>query len=402
MSSLPRIPGRRFLHSPGPTNVPDEVVQAMSRQPTDLADPRVMQLITACEQGMKRLLQTERADLFFFAANGHGGWEAVIANLVGPGTQVLVPGTGHFSDGWAEQVEAFGGVAVRTPYVEGQPIDAAAVEAALRADTEHRISAVFVVHTDTASGTTSDLIALRRAIDAARHPALYVVDVVASLAAASFAMDALGVNVVMGASQKGLMVQPGLAFVAADARAQAAAERVATPRFYWDWRLRRSEFPYRKFCGTLPMAHLAGLEAALGLIDAEGLANVHARHARLARAVHAAVEAWGETGALRVFTRDAAARSVSVTAIEVAQGIDPEALRTVARERFQVAVAGGLGPLTGRVFRIGHLGDMNEAMILGCLAGVQAALQVQGIAHGAHGVDAAIASLAADSADTRR
>ena len=402
MSSLPRIPGRRFLHSPGPTNVPDEVVQAMSRQPTDLADPRVMQLITACEQGMKRLLQTERADLFFFAANGHGGWEAVIANLVGPGTQVLVPGTGHFSDGWAEQVEAFGGVAVRTPYVEGQPIDAAAVEAALRADTEHRISAVFVVHTDTASGTTSDLIALRRAIDAARHPALYVVDVVASLAAAPFAMDALGVNVVMGASQKGLMVQPGLAFVAADARAQAAAERVTTPRFYWDWRLRRSEFPYRKFCGTLPMAHLAGLEAALGLIDAEGLANVHARHARLARAVHAAVEAWGETGALRVFTRDAAARSVSVTAIEVAQGIDPEALRTVARERFQVAVAGGLGPLTGRVFRIGHLGDMNEAMILGCLAGVQAALQVQGIAHGAHGVDAAIASLATDSADTRR
>ena len=402
MSSLPRIPGRRFLHSPGPTNVPDEVVQAMSRQPTDLADPRVMQLITACEQGMKRLLQTERADLFFFAANGHGGWEAVIANLVGPGTQVLVPGTGHFSDGWAEQVEAFGGVAVRTPYVEGQPIDAAAVEAALRADTEHRISAVFVVHTDTASGTTSDLIALRRAIDAARHPALYVVDVVASLAAAPFAMDALGVNVVMGASQKGLMVQPGLAFVAADARAQAAAERVTTPRFYWDWRLRRSEFPYRKFCGTLPMAHLAGLEAALGLIDAEGLANVHARHARLARAVHAAVEAWGETGALRVFTRGAAARSVSVTAIEVAQGIDPEALRTVARERFQVAVAGGLGPLTGRVFRIGHLGDMNEAMILGCLAGVQAALQVQGIAHGAHGVDAAIASLATDSADTRR
>ena len=402
MSSLPRIPGRRFLHSPGPTNVPDEVVQAMSRQPTDLADPRVMQLITACEQGMKRLLQTERADLFYFAANGHGGWEAVIANLVGPGTQVLVPGTGHFSDGWAEQVEAFGGVAVRTPYVEGQPIDAAAVEAALRADTEHRISAVFVVHTDTASGTTSDLIALRRAIDAARHPALYVVDVVASLAAAPFAMDALGVNVVMGASQKGLMVQPGMAFVAADARAQAAAERVTTPRFYWDWRLRRSEFPYRKFCGTLPMAHLAGLEAALGLIDAEGLANVHARHARLARAVHAAVQAWGETGALRVFTRDAAARSVSVTAIEVAQGIDPEALRTVARERFQVAVAGGLGPLTGRVFRIGHLGDMNEAMILGCLAGVQAALQVQGIAHGAHGVDAAIASLAADSADTRR
>ncbi len=396
MSSLPRIPGRRFLHSPGPTPIPDEVVHAMSRQPTDLADARVMQLITACEQGMQQLLHTERADVYFYAANGHGGWEAVIANLVGPGTQVLIPGTGHFSDGWAEQVEAFGGVAVRTPYVEGFPIDAAAVEAALRADREHRISAVFVVHTDTASGITSDLAALRRAIDAAQHPALYVVDVVASLGAAPFEMDALGVNVVMGASQKGLMCPPGLAFVAADARAMAAAAQVTTPRYYWDWKLRQSEFPYRKFCGTLPMAHLAGLDAALGLIAAEGIANVHARHARLARAVHACVQAWGESGAMQLFCKLPAARSASVTSIEVVPGVDPEALRTVARERFQVAVAGGLGPLMGRVFRIGHLGDVNEPMVLGALAGVQAALAVQGIAHGRDGVNAAIASLAAE------
>jgi alanine-glyoxylate transaminase/serine-glyoxylate transaminase/serine-pyruvate transaminase len=335
--------------------------------------------------------------VFFYAANGHGGWEAVIANLVGPGTAVLVPGTGHFSDGWAEQVQAYGGRALRTPFVEGHPIDAAAVEAALRADTRHEIAAVFAVHTDTASSTTSDIAALRRAIDAAAHPALFVVDVVASLAAAPFEMDALGVNVVMGASQKGLMLQPGLAFVAADARALAAAERVTTPRFYWDWARRRSEFPYRKFCGTLPMAHLAGLEAALGLIAAEGLAQVHARHARLARAVHAAVDCWGEAGALRLFTRLPTARSVSVTAIEVQPGIDPEALRTVARERFQVAVAGGLGPLAGRVFRIGHLGDINEPMILGCLAGVEAAMRVQGIAHRRGGVEAAVASLAADA-----
>jgi alanine-glyoxylate transaminase/serine-glyoxylate transaminase/serine-pyruvate transaminase len=396
MNATTRIPGIRSLHSPGPTHVPDEVVAAMSRQPTDLGDPRVPQLIAACETGMRRLLQTERAEVFFYAANGHGGWEAVIANLVGPGTVILVPGTGHFSDNWAEQVEAFGGRAVRTPYVEGHPIDAAAVEAALRADTQHQISAVFAVHTDTASSTTSDIAAIRAAIDAARHPALFVVDVVASLAAAPFAMDALGVNVVMGASQKGLMLQPGLAFVAADERAMQAAKRVETARFYWDWERRRSDFPYRKFCGTLPMAHLAGLEAALGLIEAEGLANVHARHARLARAVHAAVGAWAEGGALRLFTKVAAARSVSVTAIEVSPGIDPEALRNVARERFQVAVAGGLGPLAGRVFRIGHLGDMNEAMILGCLAGVEAAMRVQGIACGRGGVDAAIASLASD------
>jgi alanine-glyoxylate transaminase/serine-glyoxylate transaminase/serine-pyruvate transaminase len=395
MTPLPRIPGRRFLHSPGPTHVPDEVLHAMSRQPTDLADPRVAQLIAACEQGVKRLLHTTRAEVLFFSANGHGGWEAVIANLVAPGTRILVPGTGHFSDGWAEQVQAFGGEAVRTPYVEGTPIDAAAVEAALRADTAHTIAAVFAVHTDTASGTTSDLAAIRRAIDAARHPALYVVDVVASLGAAPFEMDALGVNVVMGASQKGLMLQPGMAFVAADARALEVARATPSMRFYWDWQRRIHAHSYFKFCGTPPLAHMAGLEAALELIEREGLANVHARHARLARAVHAAVQAWSEAGALRIFTREPAARSVSVTAVEVSPGIDPEALRSVARERFQVAIAGGLGPLAGRVFRIGHLGDMNEAMILGCLAGVQAALQVQRVPHGPGGVDAAISSLAA-------
>ena len=394
MNPTLRIPGIRSLHSPGPTHVPDEVIAAMSRQPTDLGDPRVAQVIEACESGLKRLLQTERAEVIFYAANGHGGWEAVIANLVGEGTSVLVPGTWHFSDNWAEQVQAYGGCALRTPYVEGRPIDVAAVQAALRADTQHRISAVFAVHTDTASGTTSDMAALRRAIDAAAHPALFVVDVVASLAAAPFAMDALGVNVVMGASQKGLMLPPGMAFVAADERALGVARNTKVARFYWDWNRRRSSHTYLKFCGTAPLAHLAGLEAALGLIEAEGLANVHARHERLARAVHAAVGAWAEGGALRLFTTVAAARSVSVTAIEVSPGIDPEALRSVARERFQVAVAGGLGPLAGRVFRIGHLGDMNEAMILGCLAGVEAAMQVQGIAYGRGGVDAAISSLA--------
>jgi alanine-glyoxylate transaminase / serine-glyoxylate transaminase / serine-pyruvate transaminase len=396
MKPAARIPGVRLLHSPGPTRVPDEVVNAMARQPTDLADARLPLLIAACESGMKALLQTERAEVFFYAANGHGGWEAVIANLVAPGAAVLVPGTGHFSDNWAEQVEAFGGVAVRTPYREGWPIDPAAVAAVLRDDSAHRIGAVFVVHTDTASGTTCDLAAIRAAIDDARHPALFVVDVVASLAAAPFAMDALGVDVAVGAAQKGLMLHPGLAFVAADERAMAAAQRNPTPRFYWDWQRRRSEFSYAKFCGTPPLAHLAGLEAALGLIAAEGIDAVQARHARLARAVQAAVTCWSEGGAVRLFTQVPAARSVSLTAVQVASGIDPEALRTVARERFQVAIAGGLGPLAGRVFRIGHLGDMNEAMILGCLAGVEAAMQVQGIAFGHHGVDAAVNALIED------
>ncbi|HXE23038.1 MAG TPA: aminotransferase class V-fold PLP-dependent enzyme, partial [Rhodoferax sp.] len=266
MNQAKRIPGHRFLHSPGPTRVPDEVVHAMSRQPMDLADPRLLDVISACENGLKRLLRTREAQVFMYSANGHGAWEAAITNLVAPGQSVLVPGTGHFSESWAVQTEALGGRVVRTPYLEGFPIDAGAVEQTLRADTHHDIVAVFAVHTDTASSVTSDLRALRAAIDAAGHPALFVVDVVASLGAAPFAMDELGANVVIGASQKGLMVPPGLGFVAVDSAAMAAARRNPMPRFYWDWERRSSELAYRKFCGTPPQSLLMGMEAALSLI----------------------------------------------------------------------------------------------------------------------------------------
>ena len=394
MTSHPRIPGHRFLHSPGPTRVPDEVVAAMSRQPMDLADPRVNQVISACETGLKRLLQTQVADVFLFAANGHGAWESVIVNLVAPGQAVLVAGTGHFSDSWALQTEALGGYVLRTPYSEGLPIDASAIERALRADTAGEIAAVFVVHTDTASGVTSDLREIRAAIDASGHPALFVVDVVASLGAAPFAMDELRANVVMGASQKGLMVPPGLGFVAVDATAMEVASRNPTPRFYWDWVRRKDDLSYRKFCGTPPHSLLMGLQAALGLIFHEGEEAAFARHRLIADAVHAAVSCWSASGALQFFGRVPEARSVSVTTVLVGPGIDVEALRTVAREQFQVAIAGGLGALAGRVFRIGHLGDMNAAMILGALAAVEAAMRVQGIAFGPGGVEAAVACLA--------
>jgi alanine-glyoxylate transaminase/serine-glyoxylate transaminase/serine-pyruvate transaminase len=289
----------------------------------------------------------------------------------------------------------------RTPYREGHPIDPAAIEQSLRDDRAAggpRITAVLVVHTDTASGITSDLAAVRRAIDAAGHPALFVVDAVASAAAAPLEMDALGIDVVMGASQKGLMMPPGLGFAAVGPRALAWSEAHPGPRFYWDWLRRRSDQQYRKFCGTPPLAHLQGLEAAIALIEREGLAEVHARHRRLAGAVHAAVECWSTAGVLGFHCRVPAARSASVTAIEVApgRGVDPEQIRTVARERFQVAIAGGLGPLAGRVFRIGTLGDMNEATILGALAGVEAALAVLGVPYGRGALEAAIASLAQD------
>jgi alanine-glyoxylate transaminase/serine-glyoxylate transaminase/serine-pyruvate transaminase len=392
----PRIPGRRLLHSPGPTPIPDAVLQAMSAQPMDLADPRVDANIAACERGLRRLLQSEAADIFIYAANGHGAWEAAIENLAAPGEGVLIPGTGHFSESWAVQTEALGRTVVRTPWREGWPIDPDAVEQVLRDDKAHAIKAVFAVHTDTASGVTSDIGAVRRAIDAARHPALLVADVVASLGATPFAMDALGVDVALGASQKGLMCPPGVAFVGVNAAAFAAAQRNAAPRFYWDWIRRKHDISYRKFCGTPPQNLLLGMEAALGLIFAEGLETVWRRHAQIARAVHAAVEGWREGGALDFFARDGASRSVAVTTVAVADGIDVEALRSLARERFQVAIAGGLGPLTGRVLRIGHLGDCNPAIILGAIGGIEAALVALGVAVGNGGTRRAVQSLACD------
>ena len=380
MNSFPHIPGHRFLHAPGPTHLHHTVLEAMSRQPLDHGDPRLPALVTACENGLKKLLGTKTAEVFMYAANGHGAWEAANVNLLAMGDKVLIPGTGHFSESWAVQTEALGAMVVRTPWVEGLPLNPSEIQAILQADTHHQIKAVFTVHTDTASGMTNNLEAIRNAIDDAGHPALFVVDVVASLGAAPFDMDALRANVVIGASQKGLMGTPGLGFCAADSIAMEVARKNSYPRFYWDWVRRSAEHTYLKFCGTAPQNLLMGLEAGFGLMALEGMAGVFQRHRRIAEATHAAVAQWSQKGQLGFFSRVESARSVSVTSITVAAGIDVEALRTVARERFQVAFAGGLGPLTGRIFRIGHLGDINDAMIMGCLGGIEAALTVQGIA----------------------
>ena len=392
--TMKRIPGIRFLHSPGPTHVPPEVLNAMHRQPLDHGDPRLGETIDAIEVGLKQVLQTKASDVFMFASNGHGAWEAAVENLVPPGGTVLIPGTGHFSESWAVQTEGLGRRAIRTPFREGYPADPNDVEAALRADTKREIAAVFAVHTDTASSSTNDLRAMKAAIEASGHPALFVVDVVASLAAAPFAMDELGANVAVGASQKGLMSPPGLGFVALDKRASDGVAKNSGPRFYWDLKRRQAAYSYNKFCGTPPQNLLFGVEAALELLFQEGLEQVFARHRLLSGAVHAAVEAWSRDGAPFFHCRPPEARSVSVTTIELRPGHDAEAMRTVARERFQVAVAGALGPQTGRGFRIGHLGDLNPAMILGCLAGVEAAMTVQKIPFGRDGVAKAVEFLA--------
>ena len=393
-ADFPFFPGVRSLHSPGPSHVPKAVQDAMTNQPMDMGDPRVDGFIAACERGLRGLLNTQSADIFMYAANGHGAWEAMTINLIAPGKKVLIAGTGHFSDSWAVLSEAIGAQVLRTPYREGYPIDVDAIESTLRADSKNEIVAVFAVHTDTASSTTTDIPALRRAIDATGHPALFVVDVVASLGATKFEMDAWGVNAVIGASQKGLMTPPGLGFCAADERAMEVCNQNPAPRFYWDWRLRKSELSYRKFCGTPPQNLLMGLEAAFGLIEKEGAENVFARHRLLAGAVQAAVEAWSAEGQVQFLCKVPDARSVSVTTILVAPGVDPEKIRKVAREHFQVLIAGGLGQFAGRVFRIGHLGSLNSAMILGALGGVEAAMESVGVATGGQGVRRAIQYLA--------
>jgi len=386
----------QMLHTPGPTLVPDAVRDAMGRPSMDLSDPRLETLVRDCEAGLASLLGTRRADVLMYAANGHGAWEAAIANLLAPGAEVLVAGSGFFAEAWAIHVEALGGRVARTPIRPGRALDPQAIETALRADARHRIVAVFAVHTDTASGATSDIAAVRAAMDRAAHPALLVADVIASLGATPFRMDEWGVNVAIGGSQKALMLPPGLSFTAVDARALEAARANPAPRAYWDWDKRKSPLLYRKFCGTPPQGLLMGLRASLQLLRGEGEDEVFARHRRVAAMVHAAVARWSEGGKLRLFVTEPAERSTSVTTIAVDEDVDVEAFRTVARDRYQVAVAGGLGPHAGRMFRIGHLGAVHPGMILGALGAVEAALRDCGIPIGEGALQSAVQAARAE------
>ncbi|MCD8516944.1 MAG: aminotransferase class V-fold PLP-dependent enzyme [Burkholderiaceae bacterium] len=391
---LSYFPGLRFLHSPGPTHVPKAVMDAMSEQPMDMADERLDPLIADCEEGLRSIMKSDDAEVFIYSSNGHGVWEAVTVNLASPGQKVLVASTGHFSDSWALMTEAMGVEVVRTPYREGYPIDPADIEQALGADRANEIVAVYVVQTDTASSITSDVPAIREAMNRAGHPALLVVDVVASLAAAPYGMDAWGVDVTLGASQKGLMCPPGMAFCAANARAIEVARANPANRFYWDWERRRGAPSYKKFCGTPPQSFLQGLRTAISLLHQEGLDNVLARHRRFAAAVQAAVEVWAEGGQMQFICQIPSARSVSVTTIEI-NGVAPDMIRQVAREQFNVSLAGGLGPFFGRAFRIGHLGDLSAPMVLGCLSAVEGTLRSLQVPIGSGAINAALDALKA-------
>jgi alanine-glyoxylate transaminase/serine-glyoxylate transaminase/serine-pyruvate transaminase len=380
--------GRQFLAIPGPTTIPDAVLAAMHRPAIDIYSGDMLGITRTLLEDLPRLFRTT-GHAYIYAANGHGGWEAAITNVLSRGETVLVLESGLFAVGWGEMARMLG---VKVEVLKGDPrraVDPAAVAQRLRADAAHEIKAVLVVQIDTASGVVNDIAAIRRAMDAAGHPALLMVDCVASLGCMPFEMDAWGVDVAMAGSQKGLMTPPGLAFVAANERAHAAHGKADLRTRYWDWTFRRGEAHYQQYGGTPPEHLLFGLRKALDLLMEEGLDAAARRHALLAEATRRAVDRWAEGGVLAFNVTEPAERASSVTTILV-QGRSPAPIVEYCRERGGVVLGVGIGDWSGRAFRIAHMGHVNAPMVIGTLGVVEMALAALGIPHGPGGVQAAV------------
>ncbi len=386
--------GWNFLMTPGPTNIPERIQAAMNRPALEYAGSEFEDLSKGVHEDMKKLFRTE-GEVFFYSSNGHGAWEAALSNTLSPGDTVLVPGTGQFSMGWSALAESLG---VKSIYLENDwrnSIDPGEVEQKLREDRGHKIKAVLMVHTDTASAITSDIPAIRKAMDSAKHPALLMVDTIASLVTTEYRMDEWGVDVSIAACQKGIMMPPGMSFTAANDKARKVGENARLGRNYWDWRTRRGEIHYTWYCGTGPINMIFGLREAVDMILEETLEGAATRHQRLADATRAAIGKWGEAGTIEMNAQVQEQAANGVTTILVDDSIDVNALQKLLREDFGVAIGHGLGALDGKAFRIGHMGYCNEPMILGALASIETAFKVLGIAHGQGGVMAAVESLAA-------
>lgn len=392
--------GRPYRAIPGPSVVPDAVLRAMHRAAPNIYEGEIVDLTAGLIPDLKRVARTE-GNVAIYIANGHGAWEAALANTVAPGERVLVVATGRFGHGWAEVAQARGLEVELIDCGTRTPADPARVEAALRADTERRIKAVLATHVDTASSLRNDIAGLRRAIDAAGHPALLMADCIASLGCDRFEMDAWGADVAVAASQKGLMLPPGLGFVFFNDRAADARARLSVVSKYWDWGPRAApERFYQYFGGTAPTHHLYGLRAALDIIHAEGVEAVWDRHERMARAIWAACEAWGQGGALRLNIADPAHRSRAVTALAL-NPPDATRLRGWMEQHTGVTLGIGLGmesaadPGADGAFRIGHMGHLNAHMVLGVLGAMEAGMQALDIAHGTGALAAAARVVAA-------
>ncbi len=383
--------GRHFFANPGPTNIPDSIQHAVSHHTVDFNGPDFLAVYDRCIAGLKRVLRTEQ-HLFMYTGSGHAAWEATLANLFSPGDRILIPETGHFSENWGKMAADLG-IEVQTLAADWRRgVDYGALRATLADDTAHAIKALGIVHNETSTGMTLDLPRIRAILDETRHPALLMVDTISSLGSLDFRMDAWGVDAAVGGSQKGLMLPVGFSFTGVSEKALAAHAASKLPKHYFSWTtmLQRR---HRSFIGTVPIALFYGLQESLRLIEEEGLENVLARHHRLAEATRRCVRHWAGNDGPQMFCLSPERVSDSVTSILVPEGVDAEKLRRRVAT-MNVALGGGLGRLAGRVFRIGHLGDLNEPMLLGTLAATEVGLRLEGIPHAPGGVQAAMAYLA--------
>jgi alanine-glyoxylate transaminase/serine-glyoxylate transaminase/serine-pyruvate transaminase len=391
MNTKPR--GRQFFANPGPTNIPERVLRAMDRSVIDFMSDEFVAIHHACHAGVKRVLKTDQT-LYMYNASGHGAWEASLANLFTAGDTVLIVETGYFSLSWAEMATSLGlKVEVfAADWRKGADISKLADH--LKKDKTHEIKAVLTVHNETATGMVLPVADIRRAMDEAKHPALLLSDTISSLGSIDYKMDAWGVDVTVGGSQKGLMLPTGMSLTGVSDKALEVARKNKAPRHYWNWELMNGRSP-QKFMGTAPVHMFFGLQESLKMLEEEGLEAVFQRHGRLAAATRAAVRVWGDGGkGPQLFCQSDDRLSNSVTAVLMPVGVSSDPLRKAAIDRFNLSLGGGLGPLMGKMFRIGHMGDLNEPMLLGALATTELAMKVSGVPFTPGGVDAAIKSLA--------
>ena len=384
--------GRDFLSLPGPTTVPHEVLQAMQRPAVDIYGEELTAVTDTCLADLQRVFCTEQGRTYIYIANGHGAWEAALSNVLSRGDKVLVLESGRFAVGWGEMAEPLG---IEVEVLEANPqraVSPEALETRLRADKAGEIKAILVVQVDTASGVVNDIPALGRAIQASGHGALFMVDVIASLGSMPFEMDDWGIDVAVAGAQKGLMMTPGLSFIAAGEKALAVHADAGLRTRYWDWTVREGELHYMKYCGTPPVHLLFGLRKSLDMLLEEGLEDAFRRHALLAGATQAAVGRWCEAGTLAFNIPEPAERSPTVTTILLD---DPALSRLLdwCWKVCNVSLGIGLGDLVGRAFRIAHMGHVNAPMMLGTLGAIETGLTALDIPHGKGGVSAAVEHL---------
>ena len=387
MSTLHAV-GRHFLQIPGPTNVPDRVLRAMDYPTIDHRGPQFAAIGKKCLDGMKTIFKT-RSHVVIYPASGTGAWEAALVNVLQEGDLVLMVETGHFATLWHKMATKLG---LETEFLATdwrRGVDPQAVEDRLRADTGGKIKAVCVVHNETSTGSTSAIAAVRAAIDAVGHDALYLVDTISSLASIDFRHDEWGVDVTVSGSQKGLMLPPGLSFNAVSEKALSVSQASGMRRSYWDWSEQIASNADGAFPYTPATNLLYGLAEAIDMLHEEGLDAVFARHDRHAAATRRAVQAWG----LEVLCQEPRDFSSSLTAVLLPDGHDADAFRAGVLEKFNMSLGNGLSKLAGKVFRIGHLGDFNDLMLLGTLSGVEIGLSLADIPHQKGGVDAAMSVL---------